>query len=157
MASQSNIQFTISAAWFIYHTSATHAFPAQCLNSSGMQRYLWSLFITVRCPASFKDVKEQCFRGTFRGCFRKGLCSWLILSVLISPILWYFYLWVSVLPPTVTVIPYYFSIRPQILWTIYWALQALWQYRYIIITLLYICIPILPSLAASGEGEALTN
>lgn len=63
------------------------------------------------------------------------------------------HLWVSVLPPTATVISYYFSIRPQVLRTIYWALQALWQYGYIIITLLYICIPTLPSPAIPELGQ----
>lgn len=59
--------------------------------------------------------------------------------------------------PQSLLISYYFSIHPQTLWTIYWALQALWQYWYIIITLLYICITILPSSSNSWAGTALSS
>lgn len=59
--------------------------------------------------------------------------------------------------PQSLLVSYYFSIHPQTLWTIYWALQALWQYWYIIITLLYICITILPSLSNSWAGTALSS
>lgn len=104
-------------------------------------------------PLQFKNGKNHCCTETFGACFSKGLWSWFILPVWTSPILWDLHLWVSILPPTVTVISYYFSIRPQVLRTIYWALQALWQYWYIIITLLYICIPTLPSSATPELGQ----
>lgn len=93
--------------------------------------------------SQFKNVKKHCSTETFRGCFSEGLCSWFILPAWCHPVLWDLHLWVSVIPPTVTVISYYFSIHPQVLWTMYWALQALRQSWYIIITLLYICIPTL--------------
>lgn len=104
-------------------------------------------------PFQVENVKNHCPTETLVGCFSRTLCSWFILPVWTSPILWDLHLWVSVLPPTVTVISYYFSIHPQVLRTIYWALQALWQYWYIIIKLLYICIPALPSPAASQLGQ----
>lgn len=104
-------------------------------------------------PFQFKNAKNHCSTQTFRWCFSKGLCSRFILPVWTSPILLDLHLWVCVLPPTVTVISYYFSIHPQVFWTIYWALQALWQYWYIIITLLYICIPTLPSPATPELGQ----
>lgn len=57
-----------------------------------MSKQQWDATLSVEfvrnsdMPCQFKDVKEHCFTETFRGCFRNGLCSWFILSVLISPI-----------------------------------------------------------------------